>query len=168
MWKTISFGKKVTTMYNPYFDGHRDMPEDAIIGKWQYDEHGKKFRMVGNTKEYAPVITTTVGTMYRDEAAERLRRIKEDSDRKEPKAEKKPQRDCPFKLCRNGLNNKCDTECVFFEDTACIFAKADTSPTMDTQGRYCPIARTCRTNCALYDHGCKLTCFVKGRQPGKE
>lgn len=159
--------------YNPYFDGRRKPREEPVPGEWQYDEHGRKFRKVGNCIEYAPTIQTAhAGTVYVDELPEVQKRMKEQEAQRikemQKQAKQEPQGTCPFKEARNNLHNKCDRDCVFYEDTACILARTDTVPTKDTKDKPCPIARICRETCALYHGGCTLTCIVKGMKPGKE
>lgn len=157
--------------YNPYFDGRRKPREEPVPGEWQYDEHGRKFRKVGNCIEYAPTIQTAhAGTVYVDELPEVQKRMKEQSEQRikamQAQAKQEPQGHCPFKEARNNIHTNCDRDCVFF-DGSCILASIG-RPEQDSKGKYCPIARICRETCALYHGGCTLTCIVKGMKPGKE
>lgn len=159
--------------YNPYFDARRKPQEEPEVGEWQYDSNGKKFRKVGHTIEYAMTINTAhAGTVYADELPEVQKRMKEQEEKQRKEAQeaakKKPDKDCPFKVAKGGMHCRCDQDCAFFEDAACIIASTATQPTEDTKDKYCPLARICRETCALYNHGCTLTCIVKGMKPGKE
>lgn len=152
--------------------GRRKEDENATPGEWQYDSMGRKFRKVGHTIEYAPTIQTSHGTVYMDELADHNKRMKEQSAKRIKELQEQqaaePSKDCPFKKAKNGIHTLCDRDCVFFEDTTCILASVGRPPTTDTKGSYCPIARMCNENCALYQNGCTLTCILKGILPGKE
>lgn len=148
--------------------------EEPIMGAWEYDSTGRKFRRFGNSIEYAPTIQTTYGTVYVDDLEAHNKRIKEQEEqrRKEQQAQAvkiEPKGLCPFKVSRNDIHTHCVRDCIFFDDVDCILARTDTKPTKDTKDKYCPmIARPCFADCALYNSGCALTCIVKGLKPEKE
>ena len=162
-------------MYNQYYGGTepKKQREEPEPGEWQYDEQGRKFRIVGkNTREYAPTIDTSFGTFYMDDLPEVQRQMKAQSEQHiramKEAAAKEPDGICPIKAAKNAMHTKCESKCVFYEDTGCVFASVGIRPTKDTKGSPCPIARVCTDACVMYNHGCKLTCIVKGIQPGKE
>ncbi len=146
----------------------RDEPQP---GEWQYDEQGRKFRKVGSSIEYAMKIHTSGGDVYAAELEDHNRRIREQKEEYYKKQREAvaamPQAECPFKIARGGLHTKCDPDCAFFNDAACMIA-SNKKPSKDTEGKYCPVCRICRTSCAMYDGGCKLACLFMGMTPGKE
>lgn len=157
--------------YNPFFDTRprQEEPDDDAPIVWETDADGRQFRKVGNCIEYRPTIETSYGTLYQDEAAEQIKRIKEHEEamRKAAIQAKKPTRYCPFKRGRNQLKLSCEKECTFYDD-GCVLANAETAPTIDTDGRYCPIAGQCTDGCAMYNHGCNLVEIFKCMKHGKE
>lgn len=143
--------------------------------EWKVDEHGRRYREVGNIIEYAPTIHTAhSGTVYVDDLPEinRRRQEQEEQQRKqenEARAAAETNKICPLKEGRNQLHTKCEKSCAFYADAACVFAGMDAQPTRDTKGMDCIIARKrCGEACAMYNHGCTLIEFVKGIKPGKE
>lgn len=152
-------------IYNPYFDHERDEPQEDA-SEWKIDEHGRRYRMIGNCKDYAPMIQTTFGTFYADEAAgiqERMQKDYESRRKAEEEARLAAQtnRSCPFKIGHGNTHTECEKACPFYIDDGCAFAKAPTEPTDDTSGKYCPIANRCTERCAMYANGCKLIEFYK-------
>lgn len=145
-------------------------PKNAA-DEWKYDLNGKKYRVVNGRVEYAVEVQTSAGTFYADELPEfnaRFAEQKKEYYRKQREAiAALPQEDCPFKIAKGGIHTSCDPECVFFQDKACMIAR-NMKPSRDTEGRYCPICRICRKSCAMYDGGCKLVCFFKGLNIGKD
>ena len=158
---------------NPYFDTRRKPQEETEVGEWQYDSNGKKFRKVGNVIEYAMTINTAnAGTVYADDLPKTNKKLKEQAEQRLKKSnealKKKPDKNCPFKVAKGGANVLCDENCSFYEDEACIITKTASQPKEDTKDKYCPIARVCNENCAMYKNGCMLMCIFKGMKPGKE
>ena len=160
--------------YSPLFGEviHNSKQEKPVPGEWQFDENGKKYRMVGHCKEYAPMITTANGgTIYMDDLEAHNKRMKEQEEERlkelQEKLRKEPQRHCPFKVTRNSFVTNCKRECAFFDNEGCFFAEAEA--TKETIGGLCPITtRACRETCGLYNNGCALTGILKGLTPGKE
>ena len=155
-----------------HYSNRRIPPEPS---EWQVDENGKRYRMVGSIKEFAPTIQTAhSGTVYVDDLPEINRRRKEREaqelkQRHEAIAAAETGRVCPFKEGRNQPHTKCEKLCSFYADTACVFASMDIQPMRDTKDMDCIIARKrCGEACAMYNHGCTLIEFVKGMKPGKE
>lgn len=149
--------------------------EEPVPGEWKYDSLGRKYREIGKgCIEYAPTIQTTAGTVYLDELEEHNKRRKEHTEKRIQEAREAvkkadTRRDCPFKLAKAVIHKSCDKSCVFYEDTACIFASIDSTPTRNTKDRPCPIARKCTDKCAMYyNNGCTLINTIKGMKPGKE
>lgn len=120
---------------------------------WQYDEQGRKYRMVGNCKEYATVITTTHGDVYADELKEHQKRWQEET-MQQPKPEKPKHIDkmCPFKNFHGDMALNCVSDCAFYE-AGCKFASADQRQTKD---KICPFMRKCSDKCAMYNNGCTM------------
>lgn len=145
---------------------NRHIPPEP--SEWQVDKNGQRYRMIGNIKEYAPTIHTGhSGTVYVDDLPEinRRRKEREEQQRKqenEARAAAETGRVCPFKEGRNQPHTKCEKSCVFYSDTACVFASMDIQPTRGTKGIDCIIARKhCGEACAMYNHGCTLTETLK-------
>lgn len=159
-------------MFDPYFPVRREEP---VPGEWQTDENGKRYRMVGGVKEFAPTIhTANFGTVYVDDLPKLNQRYQEQEEQRrkqesEARADAETGRVCPFKEGRNQLHTKCEKSCAFYADTACVFASMDIQPTRDTNGADCTISRKrCGEVCAMYNHGCTLIEFVMGMKLGKE
>ena len=139
--------------------------------EWQYDEWGRKFRKVGNSIEYATILETTHGSVYADELEAHQERWKQEDEKriKEQKHSKEIlQKICPFKIGKHGVYVNCNSDCVLYDDSACILTITDMNPTKDTKDRYCPISGRCKEKCAMYAHGCKLIELVKCMKHGKE
>ena len=124
---------------------------------WQYDEHGKKYRMVGNIKEYCPTVTIDGIEVYQDEVEEFHRRNREamEAQRKQQNEliqQKITGKVCPFNFY-SGFETPCKTDCALYRPTGCAMKRGSAQ---DTQGKPCPFLRVCSPQCALYDHGCTL------------
>lgn len=152
---------------------NRHIPPEP--SEWQVDKNGQRYRMIGNIKEYAPVIHTAhSGTVYLDDlpGINQRRQKREEQQRKQKAADMAAAdtgRVCPIKEGRNQMHTKCEKSCAFYADTACVFACMDIQPTRDTKDMDCIIARRrCGEACAMYNKGCTLIEFVKGMKPGKE
>lgn len=158
-------------IYNPYFDGRRpqqrENPEDMEYP--EVDQHGKRFRKIGNCIEYEPEINGLPRSTFF--ASQKAQKKADEERRKREVAEQaaaQTGRDCPFKIGRNNVKCSCEKSCAFYLDTACAFARMDTPATKDTKDMDCIIARKCNERCAMYNHGCTLIDIVKGMKPGKE
>lgn len=158
-------------IYNPYFDGRRPQqredPEDMEYP--EVDQHGKRFRKIGNCIEYEPEINGLPRSTFF--ASQKAQKKADEERRKREVAEQaaaQTGRDCPFKIGRNNVKCSCEKSCAFYLDTACAFARMDTPATKDTKDMDCIIARKCNERCAMYNHGCTLIDIVKGMKPGKE
>lgn len=158
-------------IYNPYFDGRRPQqredPEDMEYP--EVDQHGKRFRKIGNCIEYEPEINGLPRSTFF--ASQKAQKKADEERRKREVAEQaaaQTGRDCPFKIGRNNVKCSCEKSCAFYLDTACAFARMDTPATKDTKDMDCIIARKCNERCAMYNHGCTLINIVKGMKPGKE
>lgn len=130
--------------------------EEPVIGEWQIDKDGRKFRKVGNSIEYATRITTTRGTYYEDDIKAGI--LSKDTPADPQEAAPKTRTNCPFK---KGVKPACSDECAFYRGSGCAF-KGDSG--VKTEGRYCPFTNgPCMDTCALYANGCTLTVFkMKG------
>lgn len=145
------------------------MTNEQITGEWQTDQLGRRFRMVGNCKEYEPEINGIPRSVFLASQKAQKQRDKERRNREAAEqAAAQTGRDCPFKIGRNNVKCSCEKSCAFYLDTACAFARMDTPATKDTKDMDCIIARKCNGRCAMYNHGCTLIDFIKGMKPGKE
>lgn len=128
--------------------------EEIVTGNWQIDETGRRYRMVGNCKEYATVITTTHGDVYADELKEHQKRWQEEEMKQRQKPEKPKHIDklCPFKNFHRDMIVNCVSDCAFYKD-GCSLANADPRQTKD---KICPFMRKCSDRCAFYKDGCTM------------
>ena len=125
-------------------------------GQWQIDEQGRKYRHIGNIKEYAQ--ERHFANSCAGQALERKAREAEQA--------KLTGKSCPFK---GAAFSKCLTDCALYGKTACALTMKETPPDKDTSGGNCPIyRRQCNEKCALYFNGCGLIKIVKGLNAGKE
>ena len=141
------------------------MRKEVVPGEWQEDANGKKYRMVGNIKEYETTIR--IGGVEIPESQledyNKRRKEREQAALQAQKAEAArkaalPKYHCPFN--HNGLNSVCrNDECAFFNGNDCIIRQVDAEPKA-SQGKRCPIDiynRQCNNDCAFYkDKGCIL------------
>lgn len=125
-------------------------------GEWQREPgpFGKRFRMVGNIKEYEMDINGIPESVFHDMKM----REKEQAallEKERQKAVQAARRSCPF---ADGANTDCFREkCAMFLDGCTIAAL---TPAKDTEGLRCPFGRAgrkCNKDCALYSEGCTLT-----------
>lgn len=138
--------------------GNSEPPE---LGEWQEEVNQwggiKRYRMVGNVKEYEMEVNTSHGTFRESELQDFNRKNKEQSEQRYAKQRAEEQEAtgiCPFKVLNMNASTRCDENCAFFKD-GCRLSSKDTA-TEDTAGKYCPLARTCNASCAMYKNGCTL------------
>lgn len=133
------------------------IPPTPEPGDWQTDENGRRYRRVGNTKEYEMEIngvpqSVFIASKKAQAEYDKARYAEEQRAAKERAAQR---RHCPF---MSGMSADCKrNECALFVD-GCTLARH--TPVRDTAGRYCPFNgrySTCRIDCALYKGGCTLT-----------
>lgn len=129
----------------------------AEPGEWQTDEHGRRFRMIGNCKEYEPEINgVPQSVFFRSQKAQKEKRARELQEEQARAAERAAQRrNCPFS---DGMQTDCKREACALFLNGCTLARLTAAA--DTQGKQCPFSRyrsKCRTDCALYNGGCTLT-----------
>ena len=121
-------------------------------GEWQQEPgpFGRRFRMIGNTKEYEPDINGIPAHIFYASNKAKIEVTKE------PKTE--PQRICPFHGS-NSINSDCKRgNCALFVADNCALAQIVGRPAKDTAALQCPFYKNqCRTDCALYKDGCTLT-----------
>lgn len=129
-------------------------------GEWQTDKYGKRYRMVGNCKEYEPEINGIPQSVFfasqKRQAEQRAAEL--EREKKEAAERAARRRNCPI-YDNTGLNNTdCSLEaCALYMD-GCTLARF--TPAKDTEGLQCPFdryKRGCRKDCALYRNGCTLT-----------
>lgn len=147
------------------YDRKTETPEP---GEWEVDEHGKRFRRVGNIIEYEMMISVAGGIeIPESELDEYHRRQKEAEERRKAAAleelKNRPEpKSCPFS---DGCNNTCKREgCPLFLKGKCAIAiladahgTEQTDQTEQTQAAKCPFSIYGRCNgCALFNNGCAL------------
>lgn len=147
-----------------------DMSRHITPGEWQIETNPfggtRRFRMLGNIKEYEPTVRIDGIDVPQSELEEFHQRRREAEERQRAAATAsvmdRPKGICPFKMAKNELNVACERECAFFGGTSCVLAVTVTQPFRDTQGKPCPVVGKCRADCTLYANGCKLIELVKG------
>lgn len=152
---------------NPFYN-----PEnEPTPGAWQYDKvSGRRYRMIGNTKEWEPeILTASAGNIPRADLSrhnemEEARKEAEKSGAKE-REEVDRIKFCPFK---SGMGNNCSPRyCALYVSGACALSMIGKSPAAETKGRYCPFTRgkyACNVQCALYEGGCRITAMIGERE----
>lgn len=145
---------------------NRNEPEP---GEWQEEVNAyggvKRFRMIGQIKEYEPTITINGLEIPQSQLEDYHRRQKEAAERRKAEAleaaKNRPEpRSCPFS---NGCNNTCTREgCNIFLKGKCSIATiADASGVeieeAPAQNSKCPFSIYGRCQgCALYNKGCAI------------
>ena len=145
------------------YDRKTEMPDP---GEWEVDEHGKRFRRVGNIIEYEMMISVAGGIeIPESELGEYHRRQKEAEEKRKAAAmeelKNRPEpKSCPFS---DGCNNTCKREgCPLFLKGKCSIATiADASGVeieeAPAQNSKCPFSIYGRCQgCALFHNGCAL------------
>ena len=147
------------------YDRKTETPEP---GEWEVDEHGKRFRRVGNIIEYEMMISVAGGIeIPESELEEYHRRQKEAEERRKAAAmeelKNRPEpKSCPFS---DGCNNTCKREgCPLFLKGKCAIAiladahgTEQTDQTDQTQAAKCPFSIYGRCKgCALFNNGCAV------------
>lgn len=146
------------------------MKKEVIPGEWleeidPFTKAVKRYRMVGNVKEYEMMVTIDGCQVPESQVEAFNKRKKERQEQKqaELKAQQaqQPTYSCPFN--GNGLNPVCRAaECAFFKDNNCIIRQIKTDP-MQTEGKRCPVSmynKPCNSKCAFYNGGCILTGII--------
>ena len=147
---------------------NRNEPEPS---EWQeeIDKFGgvKRFRMIGQIKEYEPTITINGLEIPQSQLEDYHRRQKEAEERRKAAAleelKNRPEpKSCPFS---SGNNNTCTREkCSLFLKGKCAIAiladahgAEQTDQTEQTQATKCPFSIYGRCKgCALFNNGCAL------------
>ena len=145
------------------YDRKTETPEP---GEWEVDEHGKRFRRVGNIIEYEMMISVAGGIeIPESELGEYHRRQKEAEEKRKAAAmeelKNRPEpKSCPFS---DGCNNTCKREgCNIFLKGKCSIATiADASGVeieeAPAKNSKCPFSIYGRCQgCALYNKGCAI------------
>lgn len=124
--------------------------------EWKIDEHGQRYRMVGNVKEFETMIRINGIEVPESELSafhERQKAAEEEWRKKEMEAFKNapPVRSCPF-------SNGCDTSCrrdackIFIDGKCAIAAIADAVGVeieeTPAKGKRCPFS--VYGNCGIY------------------
>ena len=145
---------------------NRNEPEP---GEWQEEVNAyggvKRFRMIGQIKEYEPTITINGLEIPQSQLEDYHRRQKEADERRKAAAleelKNRPEpKSCPFS---DGCNNTCKREgCPLFLKGKCAIAiladahgTAQTDRAEQTQATKCPFSIYGRCKgCALFNNGC--------------
>ena len=144
---------------------------DPEPGEWQEEVNAyggvKRFRMIGQIKEYEPTITINGLEIPQSQLEDYHRRQKEAAERRKAEAleaaKNRPEpKSCPFS---SGNNNTCWREkCSLFLKGKCAIAiladahgTEQTDQTEQTQAAKCPFSIYGRCKgCALYNNGCAI------------
>lgn len=133
------------------------MKNTSIPSEWQTDEHGRRYRMVGNIKEYEMMVRIGGISVPESQVEAHNARMRADAERQRQTVEQQPQpQNCPF---MSGMQTDCTREkCALYCDGCTLARIIDRPPAKDTVGLKCPFSRyNCRPDCALYKNGCALT-----------
>ena len=128
------------------------MSKEIKPGEWQTEVNQwggtRRFRMVGNTKEYETEIITSHGTFTQSQIDNgAISKVKT-----APLESKEDTKCCPFK---SGNRLLCKKDCAFWSESGCM--QSD-----DTTGKKCPLwLYPCESRCKLYDNGCSLVRKVR-------
>lgn len=131
-------------------------PTKAPTG-WQYDNHGRKYRKVGNCIEYAPTIVIDGIEIYQDEVEEHNRRRQETrkkmlAEENKRTEEQRTGKQCPVNALQ--MAHECKTDCALYRADGCAWKRRKAEK--GTLGMKCPYLRKCIKECALYDNGCTI------------
>ena len=128
--------------------------------EWQIDEQGKKYRMVGNIKEYMPTVIIdgieientpeALSAFHESRRAALEEQRKKDQQRQQ---EEQTSRLCPLDRFSN-FPKYCKTICALYGAQGCALKRLEA--VKDTKGSPCPFMRSCTPLCALYDKGCTM------------
>lgn len=125
------------------------------------DEHGKRYRIVGSSKEYEPVMLTSHGTVTQSQ----LQSINQNQTKRVPellKLKREPVKNCPFKV--NMYNIQCNTNCTWWNGSECLL-RTSGATSEGVKNKMCPVShRKCSEACALLDESdnCLLLKKLKG------
>ncbi len=131
--------------------------------EWKIDEHGQRYRMVGNVQEFETMIRINGIEVPQSELSafhERQKAAEEEWRKKEMEAfkNKPPVRCCPFDT---GMSNQCKREkCSLFLDgkfSISIIADSYGVEIDDKPKGKCPFSVYGRCeSCAMFNHGCAV------------
>lgn len=124
--------------------------------EWQKDKYGKRFRMVGNIKEYETMVRLSGKEVPESQVSEYNARNKAQTEailKDENAKSAVPVKSCPF---RTGLQQQCRDNCALHTINGCSLALIiSRTPSADTSGKICPFGPYgCNKNCSLYNNGC--------------
>lgn len=136
------------------------------MSEWLTEENSfggvRRYRMVGNIKEFEAMVQTTSGLVPESQLEEHNAHQRElaEARRREEQKKKPYNKSCPL---REGLNTVCMEErCTMYDPEAgCALAWVGAKkPSVDRLGGVCPFNRygsPCRETCAMYNGGCAFT-----------
>lgn len=137
--------------------------EEVTPGEWETDEHGKRFRRVGNMIEYEMEIHTSGCVVPASQLEDFHKRQKKADEKRKAAAleewKNRPEpKGCPFS---NGMNNQCKREkCVLFLGGRCsiaILADAHGTDQPIAKDAKCPFSVYGRCgSCAMNNNGCAI------------
>ena len=107
--------------------------------EWQIDEMGRRFRKIGNCKEYEPEVCSTFGVFPKSEFDHM------DKSRPEAHTEQKREMRCPFS---KGMEHLCGKSCARYVESGCGIVTGDPP----RAGGRCPLPGMliCGEDCALW------------------
>lgn len=114
------------------------MRQKVEPGPWEIDEHGRRFRRIGNGNiEYMTTITTTYGEFEIDSVPPPPKIV----ETERPKS----WGECPFL-------SRCTTQCALYGERGCGLVTGEAT----TTGKRCPFADkhnifSCTEKCALWE-----------------
>lgn len=127
-------------------------------GEWQHEPNGKRYRMIGNCKEYEPTINGIPESIFfASKKAEKERQATELEAENKRAATATPPRNCPF---ASGMRTSCTQESCALYREGCALVRIFGTPQKATEGLQCPLNNKgkCRKDCALFvGNGCILT-----------
>ena len=134
------------------------MKRDITPGPWQEEINPfggvRRYRMIGNCKEYEPTIRVDGIEIPQSELAafnERKERARREAEERANYAQQQ-QRTCPFS---KALDPVClGDKCAMFASGGCTLSRI-AAASRKTAGLRCPFnPYPCRESCALYKGGC--------------
>lgn len=118
------------------------MKREIDVGAWQVDKQGRRFRMIGNVKEFETQMIMSCGSVVPISQIDKVQK----SCEVDQIHEAEPVLGyCPIK--KNHV--RCDSKCAFY-DNGCM-------KSTQTQGKRCPLSNTiCDKSCMLFDDECQI------------
>ena len=118
------------------------------MDEWKTDEFGRKYRLIGNIKEYEMLVQTSNGIVPESHLSEHNARMRATQQEITQKIHGR----CPF---ADGLKNECRSDCALYTERGCKVINK--SLKTETVGKHCPFSPyPCTNDCRLYNEGCTI------------